>query len=68
MNIRKERTIIRWIHIAGGTLVAIYIYSPWSAIGVFDILTRAVVVPFLILSGVWLWKGALLKKIFGKRG
>lgn len=65
MKPQTERKLIRWMHIVGGTLIAIYVYSPWSAIQSFDLAMKIVILPLLIGSGFWLWKGMILKKSLG---
>lgn len=65
MNPQTERKLIRWLHIIGGTLLAVYVYSPWSANDTFDLAIKVVILPLLILSGLWLWKGMLIKKWLG---
>lgn len=47
-------------------MIATYIYSPWGEIPAFQLLTKAVVIPLAILSGLWLWKGHLLKRYIGR--
>jgi hypothetical protein len=60
--IARQRTIIRWIHFVGGACVATAMYAPWGAEGPFRLLNQAVVLPALIASGLWLWKGHLLRR------
>lgn len=63
MNPQTERKVIRWLHIIGGTLLAVYVYSPWSAIQAFDLAMKIFILPLLIASGLWLWKGMFIKKL-----
>jgi hypothetical protein len=65
MKPQTERKVIRWLHIIGGTLLAVYVYSPWSAIQAFDLIMKIVILPVLIASGLWLWKGMIVKKWLG---
>ncbi len=65
MNPQKERKVIRRLHIIGGTLLAVYVYSPWSAIQAVDLVMEIVILPLLITSGLWLWKGMIVKKWLG---
>ncbi len=62
MKSSAKRNIVRWLHIAVGGIIAIYIYSPWGQNPTFQMATKAVVIPLTILSGLWLWKGHLLRK------
>jgi uncharacterized protein (DUF2141 family) len=66
MKATTKRNIFRWIHIGLGSIIATYIYSPWSQIPTFQLATKAVIIPLTILSGIWLWKGHLIKKHVNK--
>jgi energy-converting hydrogenase Eha subunit F len=58
-----ERKIIRWIHIMLSIPILGYIYGRIERPeAVF--MVRAVILPVVILSGLWMWKGYLVKKLF----
>jgi|KBSMisStaDraftv2_1062788.scaffolds.fasta_scaffold1268855_2 hypothetical protein len=67
VNQSKVRTIFRWIHIALGIPIIGYIYSPFDQIPNYARPTRFVFVPLLILSGLWMWKGHVLRRLVSKR-
>jgi hypothetical protein len=67
MKSSAKRKVVRWLHIGAGGVIATYIYSPWGAMPAFQIAIKAIVIPLIILSGLWLWKGHLLRKYFGKK-
>jgi hypothetical protein len=60
------RSIIRWIHIVLGIPIIGYIYSPFDQIPNYAPVTRLVFVPVLVLSGLWMWKGHLVGRLFSK--
>ncbi|MGF1639298.1 MAG: DUF2141 domain-containing protein [Cyclobacteriaceae bacterium] len=62
MRASTKRNAVRWLHIGVGSAIAAYIYSPLGQIPSFQLATKAVIIPLTILSGVWLWKGHLLRK------
>lgn len=65
----KEATklsIFRWIHIVFAIPIAGYIYSPFDKIPNYAPATRFVFVPVLILSGLWMWKGHVVRRLFSK--
>ena len=64
MKSSTKRKVVRWLHIGAGSNIATYIYSPWSQIPSFQIFTKALVIPLTVLSGLWLWKGHLLRRAF----
>lgn len=62
-----ERLILRAIHIVFSIPIVGYIYSPFSQIPNYAPATRYVFVPILVLSGLWMWKGHLIRRLVSKR-
>jgi hypothetical protein len=60
------RSIVRWIHIVLGIPIIGYIYSPFDQIPNYAPVTRFVFVPVLVLSGLWMWKGHLVRRLLSK--
>jgi hypothetical protein len=67
MNQGTMRLIFRWIHIVFSIPILGYIYSPFDQIPNYAPITRFVFVPVLILSGLWMWKGHVLRRLVSKR-
>ena len=67
MNQGIVRVIFRWIHIVFSIPILGYIYSPFDKIPQYARPTRFVFVPVMILSGLWMWKGHLVRRIFSKK-
>ena len=67
MNQGTIRLIFRWIHIVFSIPILGYIYSPFDQIPNYAPVTRFVFVPVLILSGLWMWKGHVLRRLILKR-
>ncbi len=67
MNQGTKRSIFRWIHIIFSIPILGYIYSPFEEIPNYAPATRFVFVPVLVLSGLWMWKGHVLGRLFAKR-
>ena len=61
------RTIFRWIHLIFSIPILGYIYSPFDKLPDYAGPTRYVFVPFMILSGLWMWKGHLVRRLFSKK-
>jgi hypothetical protein len=61
------RSIFRWIHLVFSIPIIGYIYSPFDKIPNYAPATRFVFVPVMILSGLWMWKGHVLRRLFSKR-
>ena len=69
-SIMKEvtkRSIFRWIHIVFAIPIIGYIYSPFNQIPNYAPATRYVYVPILVLSGLCMWKGHVLRRLVSKR-
>jgi len=62
-----QRTIFRWVHLICAIPIFGYIYSPFEAIPNYAPLTRFVFVPVMLLSGLWMWKGHVLRQLISKR-
>jgi hypothetical protein len=63
----RKRMIVRWIHIVFSIPIIGYIYSPFDEIPKYADKVRFVVVPVMFLSGLWMWKGHVLRRLFSKR-
>ena len=67
MKEATKRSIIRWIHLIFAIPIAGYIYSPFDKIPQYAPPTRYVFVPTLVLSGLWMWKGHVVRRLISKR-
>ena len=67
MDDATTRSIVRWIHIVFSIPILGYIYSPFEEIPKYAARVRFVVVPVMLLSGVWMWKGHVLRRLVSKR-
>ena len=62
-----KRTIVRCIHLVLAIPIIGYIYSPFDKIPEYAFRTRYVFVPLMALSGLWMWKGHVVRRlIFGR--
>jgi len=62
-----QRWIFRWIHIVFSIPILGYIYSPFEKLPDYAGPTRHVFVPVMILSGLWLWKGHVVRRLISRR-
>ena len=60
------RSIFRWIHLVFSIPILGYIYSPFDKIPNYAPATRYVFVPVMILSGLWMWKGHVVRRLISK--
>lgn len=59
-----KRSIFRWMHILFGIPIIGYVYSPFDKIPQYAPATRYFFLPALLLSGLWMWKGHLVRGLF----
>lgn len=64
MSQSVQRTVFRWVHIVFSIPIIGYIYSPFEKIPQYARPTRCFFVPVMVLSGLWMWKGHLLRRLF----
>mgnify|MGYP001557378266 FL=1 len=67
MNDAVKRAILRSIHLLFSIPILGYIYSPFEKIPLYAPATRYFFVPVLVLSGLWMWKGHLLRRLISKQ-
>lgn len=63
-----KRSILRWIHIVSGLPILGYIYGPAEEVQQYAPMFRFVFIPVLVLSGLWMWKGDVLRRLISKSG
>ena len=66
MTSGTQRTIFRWIHLVFAIPIIGYIYSPFDKSPDYARPPRFVFVPVMVLSGLWMWKGHLVRRLFSK--
>ena len=60
------RLIVRWVHIICASPIVGYIYSPFDVLPDYAPLTRYVFLPVMLVSGLWMWKGHLVRRLFSR--
>lgn len=68
MKESTKRSILRWTHIILGIPIIGYVYSPFEQIPNYAPATRFVFLPLLILLGLWMWKGHVVRRFLSKEG
>ena len=63
----NQRLIFRWIHIILAIPIYGYIYSPFDKLPQYAPPTRFVFFPLMILTGLLMWKGHLLRRLIPRR-
>ena len=67
MKEATKRSIIRWIHIIFGIPILGCIYDSPSDTPNYASTVRYVFLPVLLLSGLWMWKGHVVRRLLSKR-
>jgi hypothetical protein len=67
VNPSIPRWIFRWIHIVFGIPILGYIYDSPSNTPHYAFTIRYVFLPVLLLSGLWMWKGHVVRRLISKR-
>jgi len=67
MKEATKRSICRWIHIVFSIPILGYIYSPFEELPKYADRVRLFFVPAMVLSGLWMWKGHVLRRLILKR-
>ena len=62
-----KRAIVRWIHLIFAIPIIGYIYSPFEQLPNYAPVVRFVAVPAIVLTGLWMWKGHLLRRLISRR-
>jgi hypothetical protein len=66
MNNDTKRSIFRWIHLVFSIPIIGYIYSPFEQIPNYAPVVRFVAVPVIVVSGLCMWKGHVIRRLFRK--
>jgi hypothetical protein len=66
MTEATKRSIVRWIHLICAIPIIGYIYSPFANLPDYATPTRFVFFPIMLLSGLWLWKGHVVRRLVSR--
>ena len=61
------RAVFRWIHIIFAHSDTRLYLSPFEKLPDYAPKTRFVFVPVMVLSGLWMWKGHVVRRLISKR-
>jgi len=67
MNQATQRTIARWIHLILSIPIIGYIYNPFDKLPGYARPTRFVFFPIMVLTGLWMWKGHVVRRLFARK-
>ena len=61
-----RRSILRWTHLVFSIPIIGYVYSPFEEIPNYAPVVRFIAVPLIVLTGLWMWKGHVVGRLFSK--
>jgi thiosulfate reductase cytochrome b subunit len=67
MTFPTQRSVFRWIHLILAIPIVGYIYSPFDKLADYAPLTRFVFLPLMVLTGLWMWKGHVVRRLLSSR-
>jgi len=67
MKEATRRSIFRWIHIICGIPILGYIYDSPTDTPNYAWAIRYVFFPVLLISGLWMWKGHVVRRLISNR-
>ena len=62
-----QRSIFRWIHLFFSIPIIGYAYSPFEELPNYAPVVRFVAVPGIALTGLWMWKGHVVRRLVSNR-
>jgi hypothetical protein len=66
MSNATRRWIPRLIHFVFSIPIAGYVYSPFEQLPNYAPVVRFVAIPALVLTGLWMWKGHVLRRLISR--
>ncbi|MDQ1083342.1 MULTISPECIES: hypothetical protein [Microbacterium] len=57
-----RRSLSRWIHLVAGALIGTFIYAPAHVGEPLRLLLQTVVIPAIVITGIYLWKRAAIHR------
>lgn len=66
MSPGTSRSIVRWIHLILSIPIIGYVYSPFEDIPQYAPVVRFVALPGIVLTGLWMWKGHVFRRLVSR--
>ena len=67
MKESTKRSIVRSIHIILSIPILGYIFSPFEALPAYAPKVRFVFIPLMVLTGLWMWKGHVVRRLIPRK-
>ena len=66
MKDATKHSLLRWIHLVFALPLVGYIYGPPAETLPYLPYFRFIYFPAVVLSGLWMWKGHLIRRLFSR--
>lgn len=66
MKDATKRSILRAFHLVLSIPIIGYVYSPFAELPNYAPVVRYISIPVLVLSGFWMWKGHVVRRLIAK--
>ncbi|MDX6765669.1 MAG: hypothetical protein SFU85_02655 [Candidatus Methylacidiphilales bacterium] len=66
MKESTQRALFRWTHLLFALPLVGFIYGPPAEVEPYRPYFQFVYFPVVVLSGLWMWKGPSIRKLFAK--
>jgi hypothetical protein len=63
---KQQRSLLRYSHLLAGMLNVFFIYTPLGDVWAFQLLVQIILVPVILITGVWMWQQARVRKLIIK--
>jgi hypothetical protein len=67
MSVATQRIIFRWTHLILAIPAIGYVYSPFENLPDYASVVRFIAIPAIAVTGLWMWKGHIVRKLFSKK-
>ena len=67
LSASTQRVIVRWLHLILAIPIIGYLYSPFENLPDYAPTVRFVAFPVILVTGLWMWKGHLVRRFFTKK-
>lgn len=67
LSASTQRAIVRGLHLILAIPIIGYIYSPFENLPDYAPTVRFVAFPVILVTGLWMWKGHLVRRFFTKK-
>ena len=67
MSSNIGHSILRWIHIIFGLSIIGFVYGPPEEVQPYAPFFRYFFVPVIVISGLWMWKGHVIRRLFTRK-